>query len=189
MLHRFPARSAVLLAILTAASCEPSRSLAPAEPTPPIDAKLTARGEPLVIRTVLDLTETIPAGFFCPDVDVGVRVVGLAIDQIWTAGEFLVDETLWKSEVRADLTFTHPVTGKSITNHQSDASEVIIVDFEFVAFKSSGASLRVSMPGEGLVAYFIGQLQVNYDFSTTPPTVTSEFHGIELVGDLCALIS
>lgn len=189
MQHRIVVHGAVslMLLVMLTAGCEPSRSADPTEPG--LQGRLTARGQPMVIRHVIDFTGTIPAGFFCPDVDVQAHSTGILVSKIWTAGELLVDETLFKEEGRVDNTFTHPITGKSVTSHQAGTVEFVVVGFEVVEAKLSGTPVRVLIPGEGLVEYFIGHVKVSFDFSTTPPTVTEAFHGRQSSGDLCALIS
>lgn len=148
----------------------------------------TARGKPIVISEEIDFMGTIPAGNFCPDVPVDAHASGRFVSQIWTTGEPFVDETLAKNNIDVYNTFTHPVTGKSITSHQTTASQLVIAGGKFLDQRSSGAFTRVVTRGEGLVEYFIGHLTATVDFSTTPPEFTFAFHGRDSGTDLCDLI-
>ncbi len=141
------------------------------------------RGKPTVARQTVDETFDGPPGFFCAFA-VQAHVVGQVVTQMWSFDGGM----LLKSETNVYVTFTNASTSATVTNHQTNASELRIVNGEIVEAWDSGGLVRVVSPGQGIVSQETGHVVVTFDYSTFPPGITAEIKGRFAGEDICALI-
>lgn len=154
---------------------------------PDAQAQFKRRGPPISnVKQQLDLTDFVPAPFFCENFDVIVSVVGHDRTRVWVSGE----EMLIAFNTNVDVTATNPATGASVTNNQTNNGEILVVNGVFTEFRDRGSLTHIVIPGEGLIALFAGNVETTIDTSVYPPVVTTVFRGRESGAvDFCDLIS